>query len=88
MIRRSLALTHSYLSNDGHLFGTNTDNNVYRFQPTHEFKVEMTCTGCSGAVERVLGKLKGKQIANSWLTTIFKIMLGIWLDKFEFKIYN
>ncbi|XP_055619437.1 copper transport protein ATOX1 [Toxorhynchites rutilus septentrionalis] len=28
--------------------------------PTHEFKVEMTCTGCSGAVERVLGKLKEK----------------------------
>ncbi|XP_058461732.1 copper transport protein ATOX1 [Malaya genurostris] len=27
---------------------------------THEFKVEMTCTGCSGAVERVLGKLKDK----------------------------
>lgn len=27
----------------------------------HEFKVEMTCTGCSGAVERVLGKL-GKGI--------------------------
>ncbi|XP_021712632.1 LOW QUALITY PROTEIN: copper transport protein ATOX1-like [Aedes aegypti] len=28
--------------------------------PTHEFKVEMTCTGCAGAVERVLGKLKEK----------------------------
>ena len=26
----------------------------------HEFKVEMTCGGCSGAVERVLGKLGGK----------------------------
>uniref|UniRef100_A0A182UAM4 Copper transport protein ATOX1 n=1 Tax=Anopheles melas TaxID=34690 RepID=A0A182UAM4_9DIPT len=26
----------------------------------HEFNVEMTCTGCSGAVERVLGKLKEK----------------------------
>uniref|UniRef100_A0A0K8TSS1 Copper transport protein ATOX1 n=1 Tax=Tabanus bromius TaxID=304241 RepID=A0A0K8TSS1_TABBR len=28
--------------------------------PVHEFKVEMTCTGCSGAVERVLGKLGDK----------------------------
>ncbi|XP_055536824.1 copper transport protein ATOX1 [Wyeomyia smithii] len=28
--------------------------------PTYEFKVEMTCTGCSGAVEKVLGKLKEK----------------------------
>jgi len=25
----------------------------------HEFQVEMTCGGCSGAVERVLGKLQG-----------------------------
>ena len=30
----------------------------------HEFKVEMTCSGCSGAVERVLGKLGGKEIIN------------------------
>ncbi|XP_062560093.1 copper transport protein ATOX1 [Armigeres subalbatus] len=28
--------------------------------PTHEFNVEMSCTGCSGAVERVLSKLKEK----------------------------
>ncbi|XP_018565231.1 metal homeostasis factor ATX1 [Anoplophora glabripennis] len=28
----------------------------------HEFKVTMTCEGCSGAVERVLGKLKGKGV--------------------------
>ncbi|XP_026278841.1 copper transport protein ATOX1 [Frankliniella occidentalis] len=28
----------------------------------HEFKVEMTCEGCSGAVERVLGKLKGQGV--------------------------
>ncbi|XP_055908121.1 copper transport protein ATOX1 [Eupeodes corollae] len=28
--------------------------------PVHEFKVEMTCTGCSGAVERVLKKLGDK----------------------------
>lgn len=28
----------------------------------HEFKVEMTCSGCSGAVERVLGKLGGKEL--------------------------
>ncbi|TMW50496.1 hypothetical protein DOY81_004424, partial [Sarcophaga bullata] len=28
--------------------------------PVHEFKVEMTCSGCSGAVERVLGKLGDK----------------------------
>ncbi|XP_075161505.1 antioxidant 1 copper chaperone [Haematobia irritans] len=26
----------------------------------HEFKVEMTCSGCSGAVEKVLGKLGDK----------------------------
>ncbi|XP_076274556.1 antioxidant 1 copper chaperone [Rhynchophorus ferrugineus] len=26
----------------------------------HEFKVAMTCEGCSGAVERVLGKHKDK----------------------------
>ncbi|KAG8189473.1 hypothetical protein JTE90_018125 [Oedothorax gibbosus] len=25
----------------------------------HEFKVEMTCEGCSGAVNRILGRLKG-----------------------------
>ncbi|KAJ1524189.1 hypothetical protein ONE63_010712 [Megalurothrips usitatus] len=28
----------------------------------HEFKVAMTCEGCSGAVERVLGKLKGQGV--------------------------
>ncbi|XP_056639082.1 uncharacterized protein LOC130894655 [Diorhabda carinulata] len=28
----------------------------------HEFNVTMTCDGCSGAVERVLGKLKGKGV--------------------------
>ncbi|XP_023016014.1 antioxidant 1 copper chaperone [Leptinotarsa decemlineata] len=28
----------------------------------HEFKVTMTCEGCSGAVERVLGKLKGQGV--------------------------
>ncbi|XP_026462028.1 copper transport protein ATOX1-like [Ctenocephalides felis] len=28
----------------------------------YEFNVEMTCEGCSGAVERVLGKLKGKGV--------------------------
>ncbi|CAB3379601.1 Hypothetical predicted protein [Cloeon dipterum] len=28
----------------------------------HEFTVEMTCEGCSGAVERVLGKLKDKGV--------------------------
>lgn len=26
----------------------------------HEFTVEMTCEGCSGAAKRVLGKLGGK----------------------------
>ncbi|CAH1266928.1 ATOX1 [Branchiostoma lanceolatum] len=26
---------------------------------THEFTVEMTCEGCSGAVNRVLGKKEG-----------------------------
>ncbi|CAD7081200.1 unnamed protein product [Hermetia illucens] len=26
----------------------------------HEFNVEMTCEGCSGAVERVLGRLGDK----------------------------
>ncbi|XP_046394875.1 copper transport protein ATOX1 [Ischnura elegans] len=28
----------------------------------HEFNVAMTCEGCSGAVERVLGKLKGQGV--------------------------
>ncbi|KAI5636624.1 heavy-metal-associated domain-containing protein [Phthorimaea operculella] len=27
---------------------------------THIFNVEMTCEGCSGAVERVLNRLKGE----------------------------
>ncbi|ESO99107.1 hypothetical protein LOTGIDRAFT_226396 [Lottia gigantea] len=25
----------------------------------HEFKMEMTCEGCAGAAQRVLGKLEG-----------------------------
>jgi len=29
---------------------------------THLFTVEMTCGGCSGAVERILGKLKGGEV--------------------------
>lgn len=28
----------------------------------HKFKVEMACEGCSGAVERVLGKYKGQGV--------------------------
>lgn len=28
----------------------------------HKFKVEMSCEGCSGAVERVLGKYKGQGV--------------------------
>ncbi|XP_063231752.1 uncharacterized protein LOC134536115 [Bacillus rossius redtenbacheri] len=28
----------------------------------YEFNVAMTCGGCSGAVERVLGKLKGQGV--------------------------
>jgi len=28
----------------------------------HEFKVEMTCEGCSNAVNRVLGKLQGQGV--------------------------
>ncbi|KAL3265243.1 hypothetical protein HHI36_009457 [Cryptolaemus montrouzieri] len=28
----------------------------------HEYNVKMTCEGCSGAVERVLGKLKDKGV--------------------------
>ncbi|XP_071034156.1 copper transport protein ATOX1 [Parasteatoda tepidariorum] len=28
----------------------------------HEFSVNMTCEGCSGAVNRVLGKLKGNGV--------------------------
>lgn len=32
------------------------------FIQIHEFSVEMTCSGCSGAVEKVLGKLGGKLI--------------------------
>ncbi|CAH2063089.1 unnamed protein product, partial [Iphiclides podalirius] len=30
--------------------------------PTHVFNVEMTCEGCSGAVERVLNRLKGQGV--------------------------
>lgn len=29
---------------------------------THIFNVEMTCEGCSGAVDRVLGRLKGQGV--------------------------
>ncbi|KAG7305609.1 hypothetical protein JYU34_009701 [Plutella xylostella] len=29
---------------------------------THVFNVEMTCEGCSGAVERVLNRLKGQGV--------------------------
>jgi copper chaperone len=28
----------------------------------HEFKVAMTCTGCSSSVEKVLDKLKGQGV--------------------------
>lgn len=28
----------------------------------HEFKVEMSCDGCSGAVKRVLGRLEGQGV--------------------------
>lgn len=35
----------------------------YCFQ-THIFNVEMTCEGCSGAVERVLNRLKDKGVEN------------------------
>ncbi|RVE52285.1 hypothetical protein evm_003075 [Chilo suppressalis] len=31
---------------------------------THIFNVAMTCEGCSGAVERVLGRLKGQGVEN------------------------
>ncbi|XP_034825192.1 copper transport protein ATOX1 [Maniola hyperantus] len=31
---------------------------------THIFNVEMTCEGCSGAVDRVLGRLKGQGVDN------------------------
>lgn len=33
----------------------------HHFQ-THIFNVEMTCEGCSGAVERVLNRLKGQGV--------------------------
>ncbi|GBN37395.1 hypothetical protein AVEN_251386-1 [Araneus ventricosus] len=29
---------------------------------THEFTVDMTCEGCSGAVNRLLGRLKGSGV--------------------------
>lgn len=35
-----------------------------RFFQTHIFNVEMTCDGCSGAVERVLNRLKGQGVDN------------------------
>lgn len=31
---------------------------------TYVFNVEMTCDGCSGAVERVLNRLKGQGVDN------------------------
>ena len=34
-----------------------------RMSQTHLFTVAMTCGGCSGAVERILGKLKGMSIS-------------------------
>ncbi|GIY24302.1 HMA domain-containing protein [Caerostris darwini] len=36
----------------------------------HEFTVEMTCEGCSGAVNRILGRLKGSGVED------FSIDLG------------
>ncbi|KAK9875902.1 hypothetical protein WA026_009689 [Henosepilachna vigintioctopunctata] len=30
----------------------------------HEYYVKMTCDGCKGAVERVLGRLKDKGVEN------------------------
>ena len=32
----------------------------------YEFNVEMTCSGCSAAVERVLGRLQGKWCINAY----------------------
>ncbi|CAK5070650.1 unnamed protein product [Meloidogyne enterolobii] len=32
-------------------------------KPIHKFHVEMTCSGCSGQVQRVLGKL-GDKVSN------------------------
>ncbi|CAK1544695.1 unnamed protein product [Leptosia nina] len=29
---------------------------------THIFNVEMTCEGCSGAIERILNRLKGQGV--------------------------
>jgi hypothetical protein len=51
----------------------------------HEFKVEMTCGGCSSAVEKVLGKLKGMMYgictgdyaATSYI--LFGYTLVVWL---------
>ena len=34
------------------------------FLQIHVFNVEMTCEGCSGAVERVLNRLKGQGVDN------------------------
>jgi len=33
-----------------------------KMSQTHLCTVEMTCGGCSGAVERILGKLKGGEV--------------------------
>ncbi|XP_036342218.1 copper transport protein ATOX1-like [Rhagoletis pomonella] len=30
--------------------------------PVHEFRVEMTCSGCSNSVERVLNKLGAEKV--------------------------
>lgn len=32
---------------------------MFFLKQLHEFQVAMTCEGCSGAVQRVLGKIKG-----------------------------
>jgi hypothetical protein len=51
----------------------------------HEFKVEMTCGGCSSAVEKVLGKLKGMMYGNctrDYATTsyiLFCYTIVVWL---------
>ncbi|XP_014068733.1 copper transport protein ATOX1 isoform X1 [Salmo salar] len=36
-------------------------SNYLHLRPKHEFFVDMTCEGCSGAVTRVLNKLGGVQ---------------------------
>lgn len=54
------------------------------FNQVYEFDVEMTCGGCSGAVERVLGKKDGNN--ELFLNIIYNICLNYLFIFKEWKI--